>query len=297
MDLTIKMMKMKKTFILPLLALVCILGGCAEKGDNSDYDFGDDFDNVATDVYKYGYGRIEGSVRLVTYNVHRCTPPNDNVNADYDGIGKAIGLMDADVVALQELDRNTSRHPFHQLEELASRAGMDYLYCKTINSGSGEYGIGIMYRKGMKVLNSSSHTLPGDEPRKFLVTEFENMVFIATHFCHKSVENRSESVRLIEEYIDENLKDCTKPVFLAGDLNAESSSEEIQLLYRNWTSLGINTGTYFNTSYPKRIDYVLVWNGNGADVEVIGTAVPYYEGVDFRLLSDHYPVLVDLKEF
>ena len=288
---------MTRYSLILVLAAVSV-AACASKGDNSDFDFGDHFDDPGTDIYADGYGRVPGTVRLATYNVHRCTPPNDNVNADYDGLGKAFRMMSPDVVAIQELDSCTTRHAYFQLGDLATRAQMSYTYCTTVTYAKGKYGIGILYNSALKVVRQDHIALPGEEPRQALITEFEDFVFIATHFCHKSDENRTEDIRLVTEYAAAHYTGLPKPVFLAGDLNEYVLTTAMgQALTASWTSLGVNTGTYFNTSNPRRIDYVLLWKGNGATVEVAGTAIPAYEGVNFNFLSDHYPVIVDLKPF
>lgn len=287
--------RIMKKYIMTFAALAMVLAACEKPGDNSDFDFGDNFDEVVN-PYADGYARLPESVRIATYNVHRCTGPDSDV-ADYDGLGKALKLMDFDVAAIQELDSVTTRHAEHQIEELASRSGMAFHYCKTINSAGGKYGIGILYRKDLKLLSTAAIDLPGVEPRKALFAEFEDFIFVATHLCHKLADNRKTSVDLINAYLKDNHADYAKPVFLAGDLNAETNSAEIQALLKGWNSLGVTTGTFFNTSYPKRIDYVFEYKGNAPAVEVLGTAVPAYQDISFNLLSDHYPVIVDLKKF
>lgn len=284
---------MKKAMI---FAVVCFsLVACYRlDGDNSDYDFGDDYSTE--DVYADGYYRLDNSLRLATWNVHRCTPATSSV-ANYDDIGYAITCMEPHVLALQELDNGTSAHSENQIYELAIRAGMSYQYCKTIDSGSGEYGIGMLYDSSLDTPTFYSGDLPGVEARKFLVAEFDEFVFIATHFCHKSDDNRTESMQIITDYVDETYGSSTKPVYLGGDLNESSLSSDMgKVLTASWSVISINSGTYFNTSSPTRIDYILVYEGNNPEYEVLGTAIPVYQDVNFNNLSDHYPVIVDIKD-
>ena len=287
------------------MAIVVAFASCEKPGDNSDYDFGDDFttgspseDGSSSEggPFADGYGKLPETIRLVSYNVHRCTGPNTNV-ANYDGLGEAIGLIDADVIGLQELDSKTNRHPYKQVEELASRAGMSSQYCKTIDSNGGEYGIGVLYKKSMRVRDTYSGNLPGDEPRKFFLLEFDDYAFICTHFCHKSADNRNKSIDIINEYLVKNWSSYKKPIFLVGDLNCESGSEEMKKMFNTWTMISARKATFFNTTTPKCIDFVLQWNGNNPQTEVLRSGIPQFPQVDFAKLSDHYPILVDIKKF
>ena len=174
---------------------------------------------------------------------------------------------------------------------------MSSQYCKTIDSNGGEYGIGVLYKKTMRVRDSYSGNLPGDEPRKFFFLEFDDYAFICTHFCHKSADNRSRSVDIINEYLLKNWSSYKKPIFLVGDLNSEPGSEEMKKMLGSWTMISARKATFFNASTPKCIDYVLQWNGNKPQTEVLRSGIPQFQQVDFSKLSDHYPILVDLKKF
>lgn len=283
-------------------ALLVVFAACQKAGDNSDYDFGDNFSDtpdgsaVEEGPFADGYGRLPETVRLASYNVHRCTGPNTSV-ADYDGLAAGIKMIDADVIGLQELDSKTKKHPYKQVEELATRAGMSSQYCKTIDYNGGEYGIGVLYKKGLRIRDTYSGNLPGDEPRKFFFLEFDDFSFICTHFCHKSVENRKKSVDIINDYLIKTWSTYKKPIFLVGDLNCEPGSEEMKKMLGTWTMISARKATFFNATTPKCIDYVLQWNGNNPQTEVLRSGIPQFQNVDFAKLSDHYPVLVDLKSF
>ena len=46
----------------------------------------------------------------------------------------------------------------------------------------------------------------------------------------------------------------------------------------------------------KCIDYILLWNGNGAKCDVVGTKIMLdFNKGDIKRASDHIPVLVDVK--
>ncbi len=276
---------MKLKFINILAACLFIgpaLTGCnGLEGDNSDFNFEDK-------VQVEGIERTPDTYRLATYNVHRCAPANSNI-ANYDQTAKAIAIIDADVIALQELDKGTTNNPANQIEELAKRNGFKPYFCKAINYKGGEYGIGIMSR--MEPLSTYSGALPGVEPRIFFVCEFTDFVYIATHLCVSKADNRTWSYDIINEYVKNNYSGSTKPVFLAGDLNATSLPANC---LEHWEAISAATPTFYSSS--SRIDYVLRWKDNKAPCKVVRTMVPVVEGFSFYNVSDHLPVLVDIEK-
>ena len=247
---------------------------------------------------KDGYGRLPNSIRLATYNTHRCEGWETQTNVDranYNNTAKVISLIDPDVIALQELDKFTTWHPHDQLQELADRTGMKPYYCKTIDYRGGDYGIGILSKR--EPLRTVSGDLPGTEARKFFLAEFDDYIFIATHLCHLETTNRAQSVEIINAYIAANYASYTKPIFLAGDFNESNMSSEMMVkLKEKWEIISTSSNTFMNTATPKRIDYIVLYKGNKAACEVLGTAVPSYDEINVNKVSDHLPVLVDIKK-
>lgn len=250
-------------------------------GDNSDFDFEGKTKGESSE-------RAEGVVRLATYNVHRCAPSGSN-DANYALTGKAIGLLDADVVAIQELDRNTTTHPVDQVAELAKVCGMKPYFCKTIDYKGGDYGIGILSRT--EPLSTYSEALPGVEQRAFFVAEFDDFVFVATHLCHKNAENRSWSYDIINNYLTGKYSASSKPVYLAGDLNDTALPSNCTAKF---SVISSSVPTFWSSS--SRIDYILLWKGNGATVTVARSLVPRVDNFSFYDVSDHLPMIVDIEK-
>lgn len=265
-----------------LLGSAATFTGCNDlDGDNSDFNFEGKTEAISID-------RTEGSYRLATYNVHRCAPSGTN-DSNYDLTARAISIVNADVIALQELDKFTTTHPVNQIDELAKRNGYKPYFCKAINYRGGEYGVGIMSR--IEPISTYSGALPGDEPRVFFACEFEDFVFIATHLCVSKADNRSWSYDIINEYVAKNYSDSGKPVFLAGDLNDTSLPANC---LAQWEPVSASSTTFYSSS--KRIDYIMHWKGNKAPCSVVRTMVPVVEGFSFYDVSDHLPVLVDIEK-
>ena len=292
-------MKFKNlAYLLLAFCTTTTFAACNElDGDNSDFDFGHSA-GAAENPYKDGYGRLPNSIRLATYNTHRCEGWETQTNVDranYNNTAKVISLIDPDVIALQELDKFTTWHPHDQLQELADRTGMKPYYCKTIDYRSGDYGIGILSKR--EPLRTVSGDLPGTEARKFFLAEFDDYIFIATHLCHLETTNRAQSVEIINAYIAANYASYTKPIFLAGDFNESNMSSEMMVkLKEKWEIISTSSNTFMNTATPKRIDYIVLYKGNKAACEVLGTAVPSYDEINVNKVSDHLPVLVDIKK-
>ena len=141
-------MKIKRFILLAFSGCCLALSGAAcsgLEGDNSDFDFGDMTSDAPDNPYDgQGYDRLPNSVRLATYNTHRCegwTQNSGTDRANYNNTAKVISLMDPDVIALQELDKNTTWHQTDQLQELADRTGMRPYYCKTFRYYSPKMGV------------------------------------------------------------------------------------------------------------------------------------------------------------
>ena len=289
-------MKFKNlAYLLLAFCTTTTFAACNElDGDNSDFDFGHSA-GAAENPYKDGYGRLPNSIRLATYNTHRCEGWETQTNVDranYNNTAKVISLIDPDVIALQELDKFTTWHPHDQLQELADRTGMKPYYCKTIDYRGGDYGIGILSKR--EPLRTVSGDLPGTEARKFFLAEFDDYIFIATHL---ETTNRAQSVEIINAYIAANYASYTKPIFLAGDFNESNMSSEMMVkLKEKWEIISTSSNTFMNTATPKRIDYIVLYKGNKAACEVLGTAVPSYDEINVNKVSDHLPVLVDIKK-
>ena len=233
------------------------------------------------------FGAVKAdTLRLMTYNLRF------GELATMEEIGKYISSESPDIVAVQECDWATSRtRAPHQkgvkfVNELAYHTGMFGIYGKSINYAGGYYGIGILSR--YPILRYERVLLPNDgktEQRSMLVADIELpdgrvVTFINTHLEVKTAEMRKEQVAFIEKYI----KDCPNQLFLAGDMNAVPSSEEMSTLRQNWKDLTNDKFTYHSSRPEIKIDYI--YARTSPSVELIGTEVRE----DVRL-SDHFPVI------
>ena len=210
----------------------------------------------------------------------------DNVT-DFDRIASVINEMNADAIAIQELDSATIRSGgIVVLDELAKRTNMYASFNGSIEFQGGEYGNGILTKE--KPLRKDAIALPGrEEKRSLIIVELKDFVLCGTHMSLNE-EDRQSSVELIQEYTN---KYGSKPVFLVGDLNASPDSNEIITLSKNWTMLNDPSQPTFPSDNPEvTIDYLFLKRNKEFEHTLISAEV-----FNEPMASDHRPLWVELK--
>ena len=221
------------------------------------------------------------TLKILSYNVRNCKGL-DNAT-DFQRVADVINRIDADCIALQELDSATLRlNNAVVLNELALRTSLFPTYRGSINYQGGKYGIGMLTRE--KPLKTDAIELPGkEEPRSLLIVEMKKYVICCTHFS-LTPDDRVTSVRMIAE----KLQKYKKPVFLAGDLNAQINTSEMNNLLHDFTIITDPSKPTFPADRPNRcIDYILIKKSTGRKVKVIAS-----DAVNEPVASDHLPVWV-----
>lgn len=225
------------------------------------------------------------NIKILSYNIRNARGMDDIT--DFDRVANVINRINADCVAIQELDSATERsNGIIVLDELATRTGMYASYNKSIDYRGGGYGIGILTKE--KPLRKEAIPLPGrEEQRSLLVVELPDYIVCCTHWSLKQPD-RLSSVDEINQWVQ---KYDSKPVFLAGDLNAVPESEEIRKLSGTWTILNNTSQPTSPADHPRRcIDYVLVKNNPTFNIHVLETKVE-----NEPMASDHSPVWIRLS--
>ena len=176
----------------------------------------------------------------------------------------------------------TSRNDCYVLGELAKRAGYHAYYGKTIPYKGGSYGIGVLSKE--KALSVEFHPLPcRKEPRGLLVVEMKHYYLLATHLSLVKADQET-SVEIIRDIAAK----LSKPVFIAGDMNAKPNSTTVKAFKEFATILNDDSKpTFPHKKKSGCIDYVLGTKGN---FKVLGDHV-YADSP----ASDHFPLHVDVN--
>src|SRR5690606_32797658 len=132
------------------------------------------------------------SVSAMTYNIFGA---RSGGIPDLQMIADVINRAKPDLVALQEVDKNTTRNSKNGdiAKKLAELTGMDYHFAKAINVSGGEYGDAVLSRLPIKEKQSFNlevdPTLGGERrsvARILVEKEGKEFYFISTHFDHLS---------------------------------------------------------------------------------------------------------------
>jgi endonuclease/exonuclease/phosphatase family metal-dependent hydrolase len=235
--------------------------------------------SVACSPLNKSVEKKQSTVKILTYNVRNCRGMDDIT--DYNRIANVITGVEPDVVALQELDSATLRsNGIVVLNELSSHTNMFKTYGASIAYQGGKYGIGILTKE--KPVRWWVVALPGrEEKRSILIVELSDYYICCTHFS-LTEEDRISSVDIINEAV----KELTKPVFLAGDLNAVSSSQVIKNVENRWLMLNNPALTTIPSNNPQRcIDFILAAKNGKYSFQTKQTMVE-----NEPVASDHLPV-------
>ena len=230
------------------------------------------------------------TVRVLTYNIHHGEGMDRQI--DLERVAGVIRRSEADLVALQEVDRGVERSGrVDQADRLAELTGMRAIFEKNIDFQGGEYGNAVLSR--LPIDSHENHYLPkspGGEQRGALEVHVqvggEELVFFGTHFDHRSGEGeRVASVAMLRELVEKYLD---FPVIVAGDLNAgpdsETMSDAAAFLMDVCDAEGPPGPTYPADEPVRRIDHILCNRHPG--LRCTGCRV-----IPEALASDHRPVL------
>jgi endonuclease/exonuclease/phosphatase family metal-dependent hydrolase len=217
-------------------------------------------------------------LRVATFNVHHCEGRDGVV--DVARCADAIRRTEADIVALQELDRGFARSGgVDQPAALASMTELHVDFHPTVRRGDADYGIALA---STEPISGRFHLLPSadrEEPRGAIVARHRGLGIIATHL---STRRRARALQI--PALAELVARLGPPAVLLGDLNDRRRA--LSPLER--AGLRVAPGdehTVVGRRGRRRIDHVLT----AGPAEALRTWTLPSEG------SDHVPLVAEIE--
>lgn len=169
-------------------------------------------------------------LRLATFNIKHGAPA-DKYRAKPQLVGEACAQLEADILALQEVDNNTFRVNRNDLTAQAAKAtGMNAVFAKTMQFYAGSYGNALLVRGDIQDVEivalggskrfklARQHIKFGYEPRNALVaTARINNQDISVGATHLTTEPGLQKQQLFQ--VLQRLYERPAPRVLLGDLN------------------------------------------------------------------------------
>ena len=225
-------------------------------------------------------------VQVLSYNIHH----GEGVDGRFDLERQAavIRASGADLVALQEVDVNTTRaNGVDQAKELARLTGMFVAFGEAIPYAEGSYGDAVLSR--WPILHSENISLPAaanHEKRVAVLMEVQvphgpQIRFVGTHLDH--TQDPADRIQQAQA-LNDALLPTAMPTLLVGDLNAQPESHPIALLLEaGWQAADASLAPTFPSQNPQRkIDWILQAPG-------LGTTLIQPKVMDAPVASDHCP--------
>ncbi len=223
------------------------------------------------------------TLTIASYNVHRCIGRDGR--CDPLRVARVIAELDADVVALQEVDfRYHVRQGVDQLRVLAEATGYESVWGPVLYGARGQYGNGLLTRQQVVEVRGIDLSVPRYQKRGALDVDLEvhgkQIRVIAAHLGLGLNEREIQVRRLLGELdgVEEH------PMILLGDFNEwRPPSAPLRRLHRRF---GRTPGV---PSFPSRFP-VLALDRIWVQPRRALVAVDVHNTSRARRASDHLPI-------
>jgi endonuclease/exonuclease/phosphatase family metal-dependent hydrolase len=162
--------------------------------------------------------RDEARITIVTYNIHSCVGTDGRYNPER--IGAVIASLDADVVALQEVESPSAEHGDpDQLARLARASGYPPgIAGPTLHRGTVSFGNAMLTRSAVAAVRKIDLSVNGREPRGAIDVDVlwrgSALRVVTTHLGLRGEERTEQWRRLLTHWTA-----SSAPAVLLGDFN------------------------------------------------------------------------------
>lgn len=231
--------------------------------------------------------RQDATLRVASYNVHKCVGTDGQYRPDR--VAAVIGEIEADIVALQEVDRRFGRRIGRlDAEALGRETGLVLVPVSDLPDGHGWHGNALLLRPDIAA-KVRRLNLPGAEPRGALIAELNlpegPLRIVAAHLGLL----RSSRARQADALLHAIAEGPDLPTLLLGDLNEwREDSAPLRTLSRFF-----GPARHAPRSFPARLpmlplDRILGWPS------AIVRRVQAHDSWLARRASDHLPLTAEV---
>ncbi len=229
------------------------------------------------------------TLRILAYNIRHGRGMDDKI--DIERIANVISKTNADLVALQEVDKNCNRSGNQDIAALLGEMlGMEHRFEKLMDYDGGDYGLAILSR--FPVLDSKRHEFPDTAKSLFAMEVMVIPEGYSEPVSFLSIHNdwRDEGLRVRQvEALLSGLKERTGPVILSGDFNTLPDGASLALLLEaGWKMLEKEGDKVtFPADVPDReIDFFFILN--------FPDITTHHVVIEEKVASDHRPIYAEI---
>jgi len=230
----------------------------------------------------------ERPLKIVTYNIRGCR--DDEGIADPLHIAETLQTLNADVIALQEVDYRLPRSQFvDQIAAIADSLQMNYVYAPSLSLVVGTYGNALLSK--LPILHAETIALPASwEPRSLLdVTLDWNDKPLHVYVTHLGVKE-SEHREQIESLLASLQENTHQSSVLLGDFNMQPDHPLLDSL----------RSLYQDPVYDQQLEFVTLkgkHRGRQIDRIFLSPDLAFLDAAAPSIgQSDHYPVWMRIQK-
>ncbi|ANU06618.1 endonuclease/exonuclease/phosphatase family protein [Paraurantiacibacter namhicola] len=224
-------------------------------------------------------------LRIASYNIHKAVG-TDRVR-DPERILTVLGELDADIIALQEVDRRFGRRISVLPRQAVEEHGWHVARLRTRPASMGWHGNAVLVRRHIAIDRTEAIALPRLEPRGAVCAHLSvggsALRVVATHLDLSGIRRRHQVASIADHILGEG-----GPAVVLGDCNEWTPGSQMLRPFPEGWQLA-DPGRSFPSRRPvAKLDRILV----SPEMRLLDSGV-HHSPLSARA-SDHLPVWADL---